>query len=156
MIVTKAYKFKIKTNSREKMFFSKVAGCTRLVWNKSLALQKANCDYINQQFKILGGQSMSESDAKKLKKRLYKEYFPTNFDITTKALVPIWKKSEELDFLNECPSQSLQKPLADLDKAFSKAFTKKSGFPKFKKKGNRDSVHFPQGFKIKDNKVFLF
>ena len=155
MIVTKAYKFKIKTNSREKMFFSKVAGCTRLVWNKSLALQKANCDYINQQFKILGGQSMSESDAKKLKKRLYKEYFPTNFDITTKALVPIWKKSEELDFLNECPSQSLQKPLADLDKAFSKAFTKKSGFPKFKKKGNRDSVHFPQGFKIKDNKVFL-
>jgi len=155
MIVQKAYKFKIKTNAREKAFFSKVAGCVRLVWNKSLALQKANCEYINQQFARLGGCSMNESEAKKLKKHLYKEYFPTGFDIITKALVPIWKKSEELAFLNECPAQSLQKPLGDLDKAFFKAFTKKSGFPKFKKKGNRDSIHFPQGFKIKDNKIFL-
>lgn len=155
MIVQKAYKFKIKTNAREKVFFSKVAGCVRLVWNKSLALQRANCEYINQQFARLGGYSMSESEAKKLKKYLYKEYFSTGFDIITKALVPIWKKSEELAFLNECPSQSLQKPLGDLDKAFFKAFTKKSGFPKFKKKGNRDSIYFPQGFKIKDNKVFL-
>lgn len=155
MIVTKAYKFKIKTNAREKIFFSKVAGCVRLVWNKSLALQKANCEYINRQFTRLGGYSMNESEAKKLKKHLYKEYFPTGFDIITKALVPIWKKSEELAFLNECPSQSLQKPLGDLDKAFFKAFTKKAGFPKFKKKGNRDSIHFPQGFKVKDNKVFL-
>jgi len=155
MIVQKAYKFKIKTNAKEKVFFSKVAGCVRLVWNKSLALQKANCEYINQQFVKLGGYSMNESEAKKLKKHLYREYFPTGFDIITKALVPIWKKSEELSFLNECPAQSLQKPLGDLDKAFFKAFTKKSGFPKFKKKGNRDSIYFPQGFKVKDNKVFL-
>lgn len=155
MIVQKAYKFKIKTNVREKIFFSKAAGCVRLVWNKSLALQKANCEYINQQFARLGGHAMNENEAKKLKKYLYKEYFPTGFDIITKALVPIWKKSEEFAFLNECPAQSLQKPLGDLDKALFKAFTKKSGFPKFKKKGNRDSIYFPQGFKIKDNKVFL-
>jgi len=38
MIIRKAYKFKIKINAREKVFFSKVAGCVRLVWNKSLAL----------------------------------------------------------------------------------------------------------------------
>ena len=155
MIVQKAYKFKVKTNAKEKMYFSKVAGCVRLVWNKSLALQKANCEYINRQFERLGGCSINESEAKKLKKHLYKEHFPTGFDIMTKALVPIWKKSEELAFLNECPSQSLQKPLRELDKAFFKAFTKKGGFPKFKKKGNRDSIYFPQGFKIKDNKVFL-
>lgn len=155
MIVRKAYKFKLKTNTREKIFFSKVAGCVRLVWNKSLALQKANCEYINQQFAKLGGDSMNESEAKRLKKYLYKEYFSSGFDIVTKALVPIWKKSEELVFLNECPAQALQKPIADLDKAFFKAFTKKSGFPKFKKKGQRDSIHFPQGFKLKENKVFL-
>lgn len=155
MLVQKAFKFKIKTNAKEKVFFSKVAGCVRLVWNKSLALQKGNCEYINQQFVKLGGYSMNESEAKKLKKQLYREYFPTGFDIITKALVPIWKKSEELSFLNECPAQSLQKPLGDLDKAFFKAFTKKGGFPKFKKKGLRDSIYFPQGFKIKDNKVFL-
>lgn len=155
MLVRKAYKFKIKTNKKEKIFFTKVAGCVRLIWNKSLALQKANCEYINQQFIKLGGYSMNESEAKKLKKHLYKEYFPSSFDIMTKALVPIWKKSEELIFLNESPAGSLQKPIADLDKAFFKAFTKKSGFPKFKKKGHCDSIHFPQGFKVKDNKVFL-
>lgn len=66
----------------------------------------------------------------------------------------MWKKSEELSFLNEYPAQS-QKPIADLDKAFYKAFTKKGGFPKFKKKGYHDSIHFPQGFKVNDRKVFL-
>lgn len=155
MIVRKAYKFKLKTNAKEKKFFTSAAGCIRLVWNKSLALQKANCEYINKQFAKLGGYSMYESEAKKLKKYLYKEYFPTGFDVITKALVPIWKKSEELSFLNECPSQSLQKTIADLDNAFFKAFTKKGGFPRFKKKGDRDTIHFPQGFKLKDNKVFL-
>ena len=98
---------------------------------------------------------MSKNDAKNLKKSLYKQYFPTGFDIVKKALVPIWKKSEEFSFLKECPAQSLQKPIAELDKAFSKAFTKKTGFPRFKKKGSRDSIHFPQGFKVKDNKLFL-
>ena len=155
MKIYKAYKFKIKTKAREKHFFSKVGGCVRLVWNKSLAMQKANCEYINKQFVKLGGYSMNESEAKKLKKQLYREYFPTGFDIITKALVSIWKKSEELSFLNECPADSLLKPLRDLDKAFVKTFTKKGGFPKFKEKGLRDSIHFSKGFKIKDNKVFL-
>ena len=38
MIVRKAYKFKIKINSEQKAYFSRVAGCVRIVWNKSLAL----------------------------------------------------------------------------------------------------------------------
>lgn len=155
MIIRKAYKFKIKTNFREKIIFSKMAGCVRLVWNKALALQKSNCEYINQQFVKLGGRAMCEREAKKLKKLLYKKYFSTGFDIVTKALVPVWKRSKELAFLNECPAQSLIKPIADLDKAFYKAFTKKGGFPRFKKKGGVDSIHFPQGFKLKGNKVFL-
>ena len=155
MIVRKAFKFKLKTSKREKIFFSKVAGCTRLVWNKSLAMQKDNCEYINSEFKRLGGKAMLLKEAKKLKKYLYKKHFPTGYDITTKALVQIWKKSEELSFLNDCPAQTLQKPVADLDKALFKAFSKKGGFPRFKKKGSRDSIHFPQGFKVNNNKVFL-
>jgi len=67
MIVRKAYKFKIKTNSEQKAYFSRVAGCVSLVWNKYYHLQKANCEYINQQFPILGGRSMLKNDAKKLK-----------------------------------------------------------------------------------------
>lgn len=155
MIVRKAYKFKLKTNLREQRYFSQVAGCTRLVWNKALALQQANCDYINQQFNTLGGRAMDKLDAKQLKNQLYKQYFLSGFDIITNILVPIWKRSEELSFLKECPAQALQKPLTDLDKTFKKMFKKECGFPRFKKKGTHDSIYFPQGFKIKDKKVFL-
>ncbi len=155
MIVTKAYKFKLKTNAREKIFFAQSAGCVRLVWNKCLALQKANCDYVNDLFAKQGGKAMPDKDAKQLKKDLYKRYFPTGYDLVTNVLVPIWKKSEELNFLNNCPAQALQKPIAELDKTLFKAFTKKCGFPRFKKKENRDSIHFPQGFKVKGNKLFL-
>jgi len=155
MIQRKAYKFKIKTNRKEKIAFSQMAGCVRLVWNKALALQKSNCEYINQQFNLLGGNAMKESEAKQLKKHLYRQYWPSGYDLTTKALTPIWKKSEELKYLNDCPSQSLQKPLADLEKAFFKGFTKNGGFPRFKKKGGKDSIHFPQGFKVNGNKMFL-
>lgn len=155
MIVRKAYKFKLKTSSREKKYFSQIAGCVRLVWNKSLAIQKDNCDHINREFLKLGGKAASKEDAKKLKSFLYRRHFLSGFEITTNLLVPLWKRSEELAFLNECPAQSLQKPIANLDIAFKKAFTKQGGFPKFKKKGQRDSIYFPQGFKVKDNKVFL-
>ena len=156
MLIRKAYKFKIKTNQRECILFSQWVGCVRLVWNKSLALQKSNCNYINQEFARLGGLAIKdERQRKAMKKDLYKQHFPSVFDITTKALVPIWKKSEDLWFLNDCPAQALQKPLADLGKAFFKCFNKTGGFPRFKKKGDRDSIHFPQGFKVKGNKVFL-
>lgn len=155
MIVRKAYKFKLKTSGREKLFFSQAAGCVRLIWNKALAIQKSNCDYINQQFVKLGGKAANQKDAKALKNDLYRKYFLSGFEITTNILVPLWKKSEELAFLNNCPAQSLQKPIANLDTAFKKAFTKTGGFPRFKKKGGCDSIHFPQGFKVKTNKVFL-
>jgi putative transposase len=132
-----------------------MAGCVRLVWNKALALQKSNCEYINQQFNLLGGKAMGAAEAKQLKKVLYTQFWVNGNAISVKALVAVWKKSEELHFLNDCPSQALQKPLADLDKSFFKCFTKAGGFPRFKKKGNHDSIHFPQGFKIDGSKLYI-
>lgn len=132
-----------------------MAGCVRLVWNKALALQKSNCEYINQQFDLLGGKAMGAAESKQLKKSLYAQLWVGGYDISVKALVAVWKKSEELHFLNDCPSQSLQKPLADLDKAFFKCFTKAGGFPRFKKKSNHASIHFPQGFKIDGAKLYI-
>lgn len=65
MLVRKAYKCKLKTNAKEKALFAKIAGCVRVVWNRSLALQKSNCEYINQQFLKLGGHALTESESKK-------------------------------------------------------------------------------------------
>ena len=52
-------------------------------------------------------------------------------------------KSEK-EFLKEVPSQSLQQAIRNLDAAYSNFFKKNgSGFPKFKKKGARDSFRIP-------------
>ena len=52
-------------------------------------------------------------------------------------------KSEK-EFLKEVPSQSLQQAIRNLSSAYSNFFRKNgSGFPKFKKKGARDSFRMP-------------
>ena len=52
-------------------------------------------------------------------------------------------KSEK-EFLKEVPSQSLQQVIRNLDTAYTNFFRKcGSGFPKFKKKGARDSFRIP-------------
>lgn len=50
----------------------------------------------------------------------------------------------ELTFLKDAPSQSLQQAIKNLDTAYTNFFRKgDSGFPKFKKKGVRDSFRIP-------------
>lgn len=56
-------------------------------------------------------------------------------------------KDTEAQWLHECPSQSLQMALRNLDNAYTKFF-KGGGFPKFKSKHNRQSIQFPQGVKV--------
>ena len=69
-----------------------------------------------------------------------------------------WKKTEELSFLKDCPSQSLQQTLMNLAKAFKDGFDKKQKnkrIPKYKKRYIGDSFCYPQGFKIENSRVFL-
>ena len=70
----------------------------------------------------------------------------------------LWKKSDEYDFLKLSPSQTIQQTLKQLDRAFSDGFDKKQPnkyIPTFKKKGDRDSFTYPQGFKIDHKRLFL-
>ncbi len=65
-------------------------------------------------------------------------------------------KDNEAPWLAECPSQTLQMSLRNLDNAYTKFF-KGGGFPKFKNKYSRQSIQFPQGVSVdfKDNKIFI-
>ncbi len=70
------------------------------------------------------------------------------------------KKSPDTVWLSEPHSQALQQSLKDLDSAFKHFFRrrkagKKPGFPKFKKRGIKDSFRYPQGVKVEDGKVML-
>ena len=131
MIIRKAYKFRLKTNQTLGQKLAQFAGCSRLVWNKALAFQK---------------------------ERLNAKQSCLSYAGLTKELTQ-WKKEEGLFFLKQVHSQALQQSLKNLSQALKEAFeqTNPKQFPKFKKKGPRDSFRYPQGFKI-DNaqgRVFL-
>ena len=65
-------------------------------------------------------------------------------------------KDTEATWLADCPSQSLQMSLRNLDNAYTKFF-KGGGFPKFKNKYSKQSIQFPQGVKVdfKNSTIFL-
>ncbi len=44
---------------------------------------------------------------------------------------------------SRAPHHALQRTLRDLDGAFGRFFSKTAGYPKFKRRGERDAVHFP-------------
>ena len=131
MNIRKAYKFRLKTNQTINRKLAQFAGSSRLVWNKALAFQK---------------------------ERLNAKQSCLSYAMLTKELTQ-WKKESDLFFLKQVHSQALQQSLKNLFQALKEAFdrTNPKQFPKFKKKGQRDSFRYPQGFKIdNDNgRVFL-
>ena len=60
-------------------------------------------------------------------------------------------------WLEDYHSQVLQQSLKDLDSAFKNFFQKRASFPKFKKKGVKESFRFPQGCKLEqhNNRLYL-
>ena len=131
MIIRKAYKFRLKTNQTIARKLAQFAGSSRLVWNKALAFQK---------------------------ERLNAKQSCLSYSGLTKELTQ-WKKEEDLFFLKQVHSQALQQSLKNLSQALKEAFDKTNPkqFPRFKKKGQRDSFRYPQGFKIdnQNGRIFL-
>ena len=125
----KAFKFRLKTNSTISVKLASAAGSNRFIWNWALANQK---------------------------QRLEKNEGRQNY-ASLCASLQVLKNEEATSWLNDCPSQTLQQSLKNLDRAFKDAFNKKSPkkFPQFKKKGQRDSFRYPQGIKVVGNRVFL-
>ena len=130
MLIRKAYKYRLKTDAEIESKLSQFSGCSRLIWNKALAL---NLERLNNKHRIL-------------------YYYELAFWLT------FWKKTEELSFLKDCHSQVLQQTLKNLDKAFKDCFDKKQKnkrLPVFKRKGLKESFRFPQGFKVENRRIFL-
>lgn len=68
-----------------------------------------------------------------------------------KQLVPLKK---EIEWIQSVPAQSLQNVIERLDKAY-KSFFKGAGFPKWAKKGEYNSLTFPQDIKMKGIDIFI-
>ena len=117
----KVYKYRLYPTKEQEVLLSKHFGSARWVYN--YALNK----------KIVAYQTNKESLSR----------FTIQKDLVT------LKKSEDTKWLKEVNSQTLQASLENLDKAFTKFFRDKKGFPKFKSKhNNHQSFSVPQNGKI--------
>ena len=118
-----AQKIRIYPSATQRVALAKNFGCARFVYN----------------------QGLSE------KKKVYEETGETLSRSEMSAKLPQMK--EELPWLAEANSQSLQVTLANLDTAFKRFYKGISDFPKFKNKHSRQSFSFPQGGRIGHNFV---
>lgn len=126
----KSFKYRIYPNKKQEEIINKHFGSCRWIYNYGLD--------------------------KKIKSYQQTGKGLPRFDIQKE--LPELKKKEETIWLKEIYSQSLQSSLENLDKAFTRFFKEKKGFPKFKtKKDNRQSYQIPQNTKIdfEKNKIYL-
>ncbi len=127
MKIQKAFKFEIMPTGEHSRKIRQFCGCSRFVYNRALGWQ-------NEQYK-----------ADNTFKFRYSKIA---------NLLPLWK--QELPWLKECHSQVLQQSLKDLEKSFRNFFAGRANFPKFKRKGLKESIRFPQGFKVDQQNSRLY
>ncbi len=118
MLRLQAFKFELRPNGEQLRNLRQFAGSCRFVYNKAFAL---NVERYEKKEKRLGYAGLC-------------------------ALLPNWKMEHE--FLSAVPAQALQQSLKNLERAYTNFFRKRADFPKFKKKGQRESFRIPQGFEI--------
>ena len=110
----RSIKYELKPTSSQKEQIKRTCGCCRLVYNTML--DRRISAYKDR------GELISEAE----------------------LMRQLTKLKSEKEFLKEVPSQSLQQAIKNLSSAYSNFFRKNGGgFPKFKKKGARDSFRIP-------------
>lgn len=133
MKVLKAYRFKLKPTPEAETLLYRMAGCGRLVYNKSL---ETILDIARQHLGV-------EGDRKALYKALnglaprerieLSKHFPSSAGLN--KLATQWKKQPDLAFLKEAYTDNLQQRQRDLrDKAVKDWCSGKRGFPVFRTK----------------------
>jgi len=129
IIMLKTYKYRIYPTEDQKVLISKTFGCCRKIYNWAL-------DFKNKR---------------------YSQYGDNVNRYELDKMLTFLKSTDELKYLNEVHSQSLQQELIHLEKSFTGFFKKKSKYPNFKSKNNRQSYSCPQGVRInsKNQKVFI-
>ena len=123
--IRKTYKFRIYPNEKQKQKLSVYFGNVRFVYNYFLNERK-------EQYAAIG-----KSD---------------NYYEQSKKLTSL-RQQEEYSFLNQTVRCTLQASLKNLENAYTRFFTKKSGHPKFHKKKSRQSFSSNQNLKFKEDKI---
>ncbi len=127
MQIRKAYRYELMPRGEHICKMKQFCGCARFVFNRALAYQKAQYE--------------SDNTVKFGYIRLANQ-------------LPEWKR--EFEWLKDCHSQILQQSLKDLESAYRNFFAKRTGFPRFRRKGIGDSIRYPQGIRLEENNKRLY
>ncbi len=123
--IYKSYKFRLLPKEDQIPMLEKHFGCSRFVFNYFL---------------------------KEKQEHYLKDKKTLNYNNCSSILTTL-KKNEEYSWLNEVNSQSLQASLKNLESAYGNFFKKKSKFPRFKSKKDKNSFHIPQFVEVIDNEL---
>ncbi len=132
----KAYKFRLEPTDKQAKALSYIAGSCRFVYNHFLNIQKS----LYEERKATGDKNIKFLNRNKMS-----------------SMLTQLKQEEETKWLKNSIAQSLQQTVMDLDDAIINWLQRKKGFPRFKKKGVRDSFRIPVPPKLDDrtNKVYV-
>lgn len=111
--IRRAYRFRLEPSAQQREQLERFAGARRFVWNWALAAWKAYYD--------AHGTSVPAKDLS--------------------AMLTTLKVQPDTQWLREMDSQSLQQTLADLQRAFTNFFARRTKYPRFKSK-KRDHARF--------------
>lgn len=116
----KSYKYRLYPNESQQRQMSKTFGSCRYIYNWALAL----------------------------KNKRYQEFKQNVNQFELSRMLTFMKTTNELEWLNDVNSQSIQASLRHLDVAFTKFFKHLSKYPNFKKRNQKQSYECPQNIKI--------
>ena len=126
-----AFQFELRPDGQQERQMRRFAGACRFVYNKALALQKANHEAGG---KFIGYVAMAKH-------------------------LTEWRNSSETPWLKEAPVHPLQHALKDLDRAYQNFFAQRAAFPQFKRKGDKPSFRYPDPKQFKldaaNGRIFL-
>jgi putative transposase len=125
-----SFKFKLMFKPEQARKAARFAGCKRFVFNQGLEIQLER--------KENGEKLLSYSELCKV--------------------LTISRHNQETSFLADAPTHPLQQALKDLERAFKNFFEKRSGLPRFKRKGKRESFRYPdpKQFKVEQSNSRIF
>ncbi|MEA5517688.1 RNA-guided endonuclease TnpB family protein [Limnoraphis robusta Tam1] len=118
-------KARIYPTTEQQTALSKAFGCARWWWNYALNLN-------NETYKATG---------KGLSRQGYNDCLP--------------ELKKEFPWLTECYSQVLQSVSLNLSQAFINFFERRTKYPNFKSKHNKQSIQYPQHVKLLDGAIKL-
>lgn len=125
-MIRKAFKFRIYPDSEQKDKLAVQFGCSRFVYNHYRAVREG---YYQDT-----GTGLTYNDCA--------------VDLTERLKV-------DHPWLKEADSQVIQQALMDLDKAYKNFFEGRADYPNFKRKHGKQSIRYPQRFKVEGGYVYL-